>query len=73
MGTAIDTLCPKLAGISDKFAVLRTLHTQSNDHGIAGTIGLTGNGAGGTGLDGKHVIGDAATVPAGIPPDQTNI
>ena len=45
---------PKL---TDKLAVIRTLHTQSNDHGIAGTIGLTGSGAGGTGLDGKPLPG----------------
>jgi uncharacterized protein DUF1501 len=38
------------------------LTTQSNDHGIAGTIGLTGSGAGGTGLDGKPLPG--STRPA---------
>ena len=56
-GVRFCELFPKLAGISDKFAVLRTLHTQSNDHGVAATIGLTGNAAGGTGLDGKPLPG----------------
>jgi hypothetical protein len=50
-------LFPQLAGLTDKLAVIRTLTTQSNDHGIAGTIGLTGSGAGGTGLDGKPLPG----------------
>ncbi len=56
-GVRFCELFPKLAGLSDKFAVLRTLHCQSNDHGIAGTIGLTGSPAGGTGLDGKPLAG----------------
>ncbi len=56
-GVRFCELFPKLAGLSDKFAVLRTLYTQSNDHGVAGTIGLTGNAAGGTGLDGKPLPG----------------
>ena len=56
-GVRFCELFPKLAGLNDKFAVLRTLRTQSNDHGVAGTIGLTGNAAGGTGLDGKPLPG----------------
>jgi hypothetical protein len=50
-------LFPKIAALTDKFAVIRSLHTTSNDHGIAGTIGLTGSAAGGTGLDGKPLPG----------------
>jgi hypothetical protein len=56
-GVRFCELFPKLAGMSDKFAVLRSLHTLSNDHGVAGTIGLTGSAAGGTGLDGKPLPG----------------
>lgn len=56
-GVRFCELFPQLASLSDKFALLRTLTTQSNDHGIAGTIGLTGSGAGGTGLDGKPLPG----------------
>jgi hypothetical protein len=56
-GVRFCELFPKLAGLSDKFATLRTLRTGSNDHGVAGTIGLTGSAAGGTGLDGKPLAG----------------
>jgi uncharacterized protein (DUF1501 family) len=56
-GVRFCELFPKIAAQTDKFAVIRTLTTQSNDHGIAGTIGLTGSGAGGTGLDGKPLPG----------------
>ena len=56
-GVRFGELFPKLAACSDQFSVLRTLTTQSNDHGVAGTIGLTGSSAGGTGLDGKPLAG----------------
>jgi uncharacterized protein (DUF1501 family) len=56
-GVRFCELFPKLAGLTDRLAVIRTLTTQSNDHGIAGTIGLTGSAAGGTGLDGKPLQG----------------
>jgi Protein of unknown function (DUF1501) len=56
-GVRFCELFPQLAKLTDKLAVVRTLTTQSNDHGIAGTIGLTGSGAGGTGLDGKPLPG----------------
>src|SRR5438105_3637911 len=52
-GLRFGELFPQLANLSDRFAVLRSLHTQSNDHGVAGTIGLTGSAAGGVGLDGR--------------------
>jgi hypothetical protein len=61
-GVRFGELFPQLAKQTDKLAVIRTLHTQSNDHGIAGTIGLTGSPAGGTGLDGKPLQG--STRPA---------
>lgn len=56
-GIRFCELFPKLANLTDKLSVVRTLTTASNDHGIAGTIGLTGSGAGGTGLDGKPLPG----------------
>jgi hypothetical protein len=58
-GLRITELFPKIAQVSDTFTVLRSLHTQSNDHGVAGTIGLTGSAAGGVGLDGKPLAGAA--------------
>jgi len=56
-GLRFCELFPELASHTDKLAVLRTLTTLSNDHGVAGTIGLTGSAAGGTGLDGKPLQG----------------
>lgn len=56
-GVRFCELFPKLAGLTDKFSVLRTLTCQSNDHGVAGTIGLTGSPAGGVGLNGKPLEG----------------
>ncbi|MCI0640481.1 MAG: DUF1501 domain-containing protein [Gemmataceae bacterium] len=51
-GVRIGELFPQIAEIQDKFAILRSLHTQSNDHGVAGTIGLTGSMAGSVNLGG---------------------
>ena len=56
-GVRFGELFPQLAGLTDKLSVVRTLTTGSSDHGVAGTIGLTGSGAGGTGLDGKPLPG----------------
>jgi hypothetical protein len=58
-GVRICELFPQLARLTDTFAILRSLHTGSNDHGVAGTIGLTGSIAGGVGLDGKPLPGSA--------------
>jgi hypothetical protein len=56
-GIRITELFPKIAQVADSFSIIRSLHTQSNDHGVAGTIGLTGTEAGGVGLDGKPLPG----------------
>ena len=56
-GLRVCELFPKIAKLSDRFAVVRSLHTGSNDHGVAGTIGLTGSAGGGVGLDGKPLPG----------------
>ncbi len=58
-GLRFGELFPKLAGLSQRLSVLRSLHTFSNDHGVAGTVGLTGSIAGGVGLDGKPKPGAA--------------
>jgi hypothetical protein len=52
-GVRVGELFPKVAERLDRVALLRAVHTGSNDHGVAGTIGLTGSAAGGVGLDGK--------------------
>lgn len=52
-GLRVCELLPRLAKIADKYAILRSLYHQSNDHGIAGTIALTGNISGAVGLEGS--------------------
>lgn len=56
-GVRIGELFPKLAALSDRFSILRAIQTGSNDHGVAGTIGLTGSNAGAVGLNGKPAPG----------------
>ncbi len=51
-GVRICELLPGLARRADRFALLRAMHHESNDHGIAGTIALTGSIAGAVGLGG---------------------
>ncbi|HEV3145261.1 MAG TPA: DUF1501 domain-containing protein [Gemmataceae bacterium] len=58
-GIRIAELFPKLAQAADAFSIIRSLHTGSNDHGIAGTIGLTGSAAGGLNLGGQPLPGTA--------------
>ena len=82
-GVRFGELFPQTARIADKLAVVRSLHTFSNDHGVAGTIGLTGSIAGALGLGGKvgagaeraatgSVVARARSVfhkkPSGLPP-----
>ncbi|MFO0808822.1 MAG: DUF1501 domain-containing protein [Gemmataceae bacterium] len=58
-GLRFTELFPQLAALSHRFAIIRSLNTQSNDHGVAGTIGLTGSGAGAVNLGGKESAGNA--------------
>ena len=58
-GTRFGELFPQVAAQTDKIAILRSLHTGSNDHGVAGTIGLTGSSAGAVGLNGLPLSGSA--------------
>ncbi len=58
-GIRVCELFPRVARLAHRFALIRSLHTGSNDHGVAGTIGLTGSAAGGVGLDGKPLPGSA--------------
>jgi hypothetical protein len=82
-GVRYGELFPQTAAIADKLAVVRSLYTFSNDHGVAGTIGLTGSIAGALGLGGKvgagteraatgSVVARARTAlqkkPSGLPP-----
>jgi hypothetical protein len=44
-GIQVCEYFPELAKMADKYAILRSLNHETNDHGIAGTIGLTGKAA----------------------------
>lgn len=55
-------LFPRLAMRNDRFALVRSMRTLSNDHGVAGTIGLTGSIGGAVGLNGIPQAG--STRPA---------
>ncbi|QDT49335.1 hypothetical protein Pan258_33840 [Symmachiella dynata] len=57
-GIDICEMLPQLARRADKYAILRSLHCESNDHGIAGTIGLTGAQSGAISLSGQTMPGD---------------
>lgn len=56
-GIEISELLPKTARLADKYALIRSLHHESNDHGIGGTIGLTGSSAGAASLSGQVLGG----------------
>jgi uncharacterized protein (DUF1501 family) len=58
-GVRICELFPQIADLSHRFSIIRSLHTQSNDHGVAGTIGLTGSAAGAVNLGGQTSSGSA--------------
>jgi uncharacterized protein (DUF1501 family) len=58
-GVRFGELFPQIASRTDQIAVLRSLHTASNDHGVAGTIGLTGSMAGSVNLGGQAAQGSA--------------
>jgi Protein of unknown function (DUF1501) len=51
-GLHVCELLPGLARRAERFALLRAMHHESNDHGVAGTIALTGSIAGAVGLGG---------------------
>ena len=56
-GIQVCELLPGLARRADRYAILRGLHHQSNDHGVAGTIALTGSIAGAVDLGGQAARG----------------
>jgi hypothetical protein len=56
-GIEICELLPGLARRARHYALIRSLHHTSNDHGIAGTIGLTGTNKGAVSLSGQVLPG----------------
>lgn len=57
VGTRIGELFPDIAEWTDRIAIIRSLHTNSNDHGVAGTVGLTGSNVGSVNLGGAMSAG----------------
>ena len=56
-GIEVCELLPRLARCADKYAIVRSLHHDTNDHGIGGTVGLTSSMEGGASLGGTVVPG----------------
>jgi len=57
-GTQICELLPELARRADRYSLIRSLRSGSEDHGIAGTIGLTGSNSGARSLGGQTLPGE---------------
>lgn len=57
LGLDVCELLPQLAKRAGLYSVIRSLRGTSNDHGIAGTIGLTGSEAGAASLSGQVLSG----------------
>jgi len=56
-GVRVGELFPQMAEWTDRVAIIRSLHTASNDHGVAGTAGLTGSTVGSVNLGGAAAGG----------------
>lgn len=56
-GLDICELLPQLAKRAHTYSIIRSMRGTSNDHGIAGTIGLTGSSAGAASLSGQILPG----------------
>jgi hypothetical protein len=65
-GIDICELLPQLARRADRYSIIRSLKGLSNDHGIAGTVGLTGSNAGGRSLGGKLESGSVLATHGSI-------
>ncbi|MDW8223483.1 MAG: DUF1501 domain-containing protein [Gemmatales bacterium] len=57
-GVYFTELFPQLAQRARRLAIVRSLHTRSNDHGVAGTTGLTGSMSGSVNLGGQVAEGN---------------
>jgi len=65
-GMEICELLPQLAERANQFSLIRSLHHGSNDHGIAGTIGLTGADSGAQSLGGQTIAGQLKAAQGSI-------
>lgn len=59
VGARVCELFPEIAKRTNQLAIIRSFKTSNNDHGVAGTLGLTGSSAGGVGLNGLPLPGTA--------------
>ncbi len=57
-GLRFCELFPQLARLANRCTLIRSLQTRSNDHGVAGTIGLTGSMNGAVNLGGQTLNGN---------------
>jgi hypothetical protein len=65
-GLQICEMLPKLAQRAHKYSIIRSLYHTSNDHGIAGTIGLTGADSGAISLSGQTMAGSLQPAFGGV-------
>ena len=65
-GLQICEMLPKLAQRAHRYSIIRSLHHTSNDHGIAGTIGLTGADTGAISLSGQTMAGSLQPAFGGV-------
>jgi hypothetical protein len=56
-GTRVCELLPELAKRAHRYSIIRSMRHESNDHGVAGTIALTGSIGGALDLGGKTLGG----------------
>lgn len=52
-GLDVCELLPQIARRAHQYSIIRSMRSASNDHGVAGTIGLTGDIAGAASLSGQ--------------------
>lgn len=65
-GLQICEMFPQLAKRAHRYSILRSLHHTSGDHGIAGTIGLTGSDRGAISLSGQTIAGSLQPAFGGL-------
>lgn len=65
-GIQVSELLPQLARRADRFALIRSMVSGSQDHGVAGTIGLTGSINGAVDLGGKIAGGSVRPATGSI-------
>lgn len=65
-GIEICELLPQLAKRAKQYSLIRSMRHTSNDHGIAGTIGLTGSDSGAISLSGQVLPGQVKSTHGSV-------